>query len=449
MKLFSKVLVANRGEIAVRIIRACRELGIKTVAVHSDIEKDALHVRLADESVCIGPARSSYSYLNIPAIMSAAEITDSEAIHPGYGFLAENPQFAEVCKTSGVRFIGPSAESIRMAGDKAKARQIMIEAGVPVVPGSDGPVSEEDKMLALVKDIGVPVIIKASAGGGGKGMRVVENTGELKQAFQMAQREAMAAFGNGDVYIEKYISEMRHVEVQILADEQGSVIHLGERDCSVQRRHQKLIEESPSPGCAPEFRKLLGDLAVKAGKAFNYTSAGTIEFIVTEGQTPYFMEMNTRVQVEHPVTEMVTGIDIIKEQILIAAGQPLHMKQDEVKFSGHSMECRVNAEDPEKFIPSPGTISDFIPPGGPGVRVDTAAFCGWQVSPHYDSMIAKLIVHGEDRAEAITRMQRALLEFTVEGIQTTIPFHRKVMTSSLFKSGDFGTDFLSRLNESS
>jgi len=449
MKLFSKVLVANRGEIAVRIIRACRELGIKTVAVHSDIEKDALHVRLADESVCIGPARSSYSYLNIPAIMSAAEITDSEAIHPGYGFLAENPQFAEVCKTSGVRFIGPSAESIRMAGDKAKARQIMIEAGVPVVPGSDGPVSEEDEMLALVKDIGLPVIIKASAGGGGKGMRVVENTGELKQAFQMAQREAMAAFGNGDVYIEKYISEMRHVEVQILADEQGSVIHLGERDCSVQRRHQKLIEESPSPGCAPAFRKILGDLAVKAGKAFNYTSAGTIEFIVTEGQTPYFMEMNTRVQVEHPVTEMVTGIDIIKEQILIAAGHPLQLKQDDVNFTGHSMECRVNAEDPEKFIPSPGTISDFIPPGGPGVRVDTAAFCGWQVSPHYDSMIAKLIVHGEDRDKAITRMQRALSEFTVEGIQTTIPFHRKVMASSLFKSGDFGTDFLSRLNESS
>ena len=448
MKLFGKVLIANRGEIAVRIIRACRELGIRTVAVHSDVEREALHVRLADESVCIGPARSSYSYLNIPAIISAAEITDSEAIHPGYGFLAENPQFAEVCRTSGIRFIGPEASSIRQAGDKARARRIMKEAGVPVVPGSEGPVSDEAEMKALVKEIGLPVIIKATAGGGGRGMRVVERMEDLVQAFQTARQEALSAFGNGDVYVEKFISRMRHVEVQVIADQHGRVVHLGERDCSIQRRHQKLIEESPSPVADEAFRERLGSLAVRAAEAFGYTSVGTVEFIVTDGAEPYFMEMNTRVQVEHPVTEMVTGVDIIREQIRVAAGQPLSVRQDEVRLTGHSIECRINAEDPERFVPSPGMVRSFIPPGGPGVRVDTAVFAGWEVSPHYDSMIAKLVVHGADRTEAILKMRRALAEFVIDGIQTTIPFHQKVIASPLFASGEFGTDFLERFGSS-
>lgn len=446
MKLFNKVLIANRGEIAVRVIRACRELGILTVAVHSDVEDDALHVRLADESVCIGPAKSSYSYLNIPAIISAAEITDSEAIHPGYGFLAENPQFAEVCKTSGITFIGPDPASIRKAGDKASAREIMKKAGVRVVPGSDGPLADEAAVAKLVDEIGLPVIIKATAGGGGRGMRVVDRRETLGQAFQMARQEALAAFDNGQVYVEKFITRMRHIEVQILADMQGNIIHLGERDCSIQRRHQKLIEESPSPAASAAFRKKLGDLAVRAGKAFDYTSAGTIEFIVADGE-PYFMEMNTRVQVEHPVTEMVTGIDIIKEQIRLAAGQPLSVSQKDITVNGHSIECRINAEDPERFVPSPGRVTSFIPPGGPGVRVDTSVYSGWEVSPFYDSMIAKLIVHGADRPEAIARMRRALAEFGVEGIQTTIPFHRRVMDTELFSSGEFGTDFLERMHD--
>ncbi len=445
--MFSKILIANRGEIAVRIIRACHELGISTVAIHSDVERSALHVRLADESVCIGPASVSESYLNIPAIISAAEITDSEAIHPGYGFLSENPQFADVCKTSGINFIGPSAENIRSAGDKSRARQIIKNVGVPVVPGSDGSISDEKAIMALIKKIGLPVIVKASAGGGGRGMRVVERYEDLKHSYNMAQSEALAAFGNGDVYVEKFITQMRHVEVQIMADTKRNVIHLGERDCSVQRRHQKLIEESPSPVLNDRFRKKIGSLAIKSAKAFDYTNVGTVEFIVDNDNNIYFMEMNTRVQVEHPVTEMVTGIDIIKEQIRLAAGLPLSWKQNTIKLSGHSIECRINAEDPDKFIPSPGLITSIIPPGGPGVRVDTAAYTGWSVPPYYDSMIAKLIVHGADRKEAIARMRRALSEFTIEGIRTTIPFHKRVMDSALFQSGQFGVDFIERFNE--
>ncbi len=443
MTLFKKVLIANRGEIAVRIIRACRELGIKTAAVYSDVEKDALHVRLADEAVCIGPAHSSQSYLNIPAIISAAEITDAEAVHPGYGFLAENPHFAEACMTSGITFIGPSSENIRLGGDKAKARQIMKRRGVPVVPGSDGPLQDEEAALKIIKKIGVPSILKASAGGGGKGMRIIYDEKNLEQAYHMAQREALAAFGNGELYIEKYIPEMRHIEVQILADDTGSVIHLGERDCSIQRRHQKLIEESPYVFSNRQFRKKIGELAIKVARAMKYKNVGTVEFIVDNGNI-YFMEINTRIQVEHPVTEMITGIDIVKEQIKLAAGEPLSYKQHDVKFSGHSIECRINAEDPEKFTPCPGKITSFILPGGPGVRVDTAAYSGWVVPAHYDSLIAKVITHGKDREEAVARIQRALNEFIIEGIKTTLPFHMKILDDPDFLKGNFNTGFLEK-----
>jgi acetyl-CoA carboxylase biotin carboxylase subunit len=445
MKLFKKILVANRGEIAVRIIRACRELKIRTVAVYSDIEKDSMHVRLADEAVCIGPASSSQSYLNIPGILSAAEITDSEAVHPGYGFLSENPHFAEACHTSGITFIGPSPENIRLGGDKAKARQIMKRKGVPVVPGSDGPVVSEEVAGKVAKKIGFPVILKASAGGGGKGMRVVNEEKDLEQAFYLAQREALTAFGNSELYVEKYIPDMRHIEVQIMADGKGNVLHLGERDCSIQRRHQKLIEESPSPISTDKFRKKIGELAIKAAKALKYKNVGTIEFIVDSVGDIYFMEVNTRVQVEHPVTEAVTGIDIIKEQIKLAAGLPLEYKQSAIRPSGHSIECRINAEDPERFIPYPGKITFFYQPGGPGVRVDTAAYGGWVVPSQYDSLIAKLIVHGKSRAEAIEMMKRALDEFIIEGIKTTIPFHRKVFNHPDFISGEFDTGFVEKL----
>lgn len=445
MKLFRKILVANRGEIAVRIIRACRELGIKTVAVYSDIEKDSMHVRLADEAVCIGPASSAQSYLNIPGILSAAEITDSEAVHPGYGFLSENPHFAEACHTSGITFIGPSTENIRLGGDKAKARQIMKRKGVPVVPGSDGPVLSEEMAVKVAKKIGFPVIVKASAGGGGKGMRVVNEEKDLEQAFYLAQREALTAFGNSELYVEKYIPDMRHIEVQIMADGKGNVIHLGERDCSIQRRHQKLIEESPSPISTDKFRKKIGELGIKAAKALKYKNVGTIEFIVDSAGDIYFMEVNTRVQVEHPVTEAVTGIDIIKEQIKLAAGLPLEYKQSAIKPSGHSIECRINAEDPERFIPHPGRITFFYQPGGPGVRVDTAAYSGWVVPSHYDSLIAKLIVHGKNREEAIQMMKRALNEFIIEGIRTTIPFHKRVFNHPDFINGEFNTGFVEKL----
>lgn len=447
MKLFNKILIANRGEIAIRIIRTCKELGIKTVAIYSDIEKDSLHVRLADESVCIGPANPAQSYLNIPAILSTAEITDSDAIHPGYGFLSENYHFAEACITSGLTFIGPTPENIRLAGDKAKARQIMKRRGVPVVPGSDGPVVTEEAAMKTAKKIGFPIVIKASAGGGGRGMRIVKDEKDLEQAFYMAQREALTAFGNSELYIEEYIPEARHIEVQVMADNKGNIIHLGERDCSIQRRHQKLIEESPSPISTTEkFRKRIWELGVKAARAIKYRNAGTVEFIVDSEGNIYFMEMNTRIQVEHPVTEAITSIDIIKEQIKLSAGFPLEYKQSQIRPSGHAIECRINAEDHERFIPSSGKITFLSLPGGPGVRVDTAIYNGYVIPSHYDSLIAKLIVHGKDRSEAIARMRRALDEFIVEGIKTTIPFHKKVLSNPDFVNGNFDTSFVEKIN---
>jgi len=448
MKLFKKILIASRGEIAVRIIRACKELGIKTVAVYSDIDKDSLHVKLADESVCIGPANPGQSYLNIPAILSSAEITDSEAIHPGYGFLSENYHFAEACVTSGLTFIGPTPENIRLGGDKAKARQIMRRRGVPVLPGSEGPVATEEMVVKTAKKIGFPIVLKASAGGGGHGMKIVREEKDLEQAFYMAQREALASFGNSELYIEEYIPEARHIEVQILADNKGNVIHLNERDCSIQRRHQKLIEESPSPIATSEkFRKKIGELGVKAARAIRYRNAGTVEFLVNpEEGSICFIEINTRIQVEHPVTEAVTGIDIVKEQIKLSAGSPIEYKQAQLKPSGHAIECRINAEDPENFIPSPGKITFLSLPGGPGVRIDTAIYSGYVIPPNYDSLIAKLIVHGKDRGEAIARMKRALDEFIIEGIKTTIPFHKRVLENPDFIKGDFNTTFVEKIN---
>jgi acetyl-CoA carboxylase, biotin carboxylase subunit len=449
MKLFRKILISNRGEIAVRIIRACRELGIRTVAVYSDVDRESLHVRLADESVCIGPASPTQSYLNIPAILSAGEITDSDAIHPGYGFLSENHHFAEACMTSGITFIGPTPENIRLGGDKAKARQMMRRKGVPVVDGSDGPVATEEIAVKVAKKIGFPVVLKASAGGGGHGMKIVKEEKDLEQAFYMAQREALTAFGNSEIYIEEYISEMRHVEVQIIADNKGNTIHLNERDCSIQRRHQKLIEESPSPFTTSEkFRKRICELGVKAARAIKYRNVGTVEFIVDARGNIYFIEINTRVQVEHPVTEAVTGIDIIKEQIKLAAGLPLEYKQNQIRLSGHALECRINAEDPERFIPSPGKITFLSLPGGPGVRVDTAIYQGYVIPSQYDSLIAKLIVHGKDRSEAIVKMKRALDEFIIEGVNTTIPFHKKVLNNQDFIDGNFNTQFLEKMNGS-
>jgi len=448
MELFKKILIANRGEIAVRVIRACKELGIKTVAVYSDVEKEALHVRLADEAVCIGPANSAQSYLNIPGILSAAEITDSEAVHPGYGFLSENPHFAEACATSGITFIGPTPENIKIGGDKAKARQMMKRRGIPVVPGSDGPVISEELAMKVAKKIGFPVIVKASAGGGGRGMRIVNEESELEHAFHMAQREAFAAFGNGELYIEQYIPEIRHIEVQIAADSKGNTVHFGERDCLIQRRHQKLIEEAPSPVSTEKFRKKIGELAVRAAKAMKYRNIGTIEFIVDKEGNVYFMEINTRVQVEHPVTEMVSGMDLIKEQIKLAAGSLIDYKQHQIKFYGHAIECRINAEDPERFIPNPGKITFLSLPGGPGVRVDTAVYSGWTVPSYYDSLIAKVIVHGRNREEAVSRMKRSLDEFIIEGIKTTIPFHKKVFSQPDFVNGEFNTGFVDKINGS-
>lgn len=445
MKLFKKILIANRGEIAVRIIRACSELGIKTVAVYSDVDKESMHVKLADEAVCIGPANPQQSYLHTPAILSASEITDSEAIHPGYGFLSENPQFAEACGKSGITFIGPKPENIRLGGDKARARYILKKKGVPVVPGSDGLVKNAAVALKLAGKIGFPVILKASAGGGGRGMRIVEAEAGIENAFNTAQRESLAAFGCGDLYLEKYISEMRHIEVQVMADNKGNTVHLGERDCSIQRRHQKLLEESPGPNVTERFRKKIGDYAVKAAKALKYRNVGTLEFIVDLEDNVYFMEINTRIQVEHPVTEAVTGVDIVKEQIKLAAGNLLEFRQNKVTITGHAIECRINAEDPKRFVPSPGKITFLYLPGGPGVRVDTAAYSGWTVPSNYDSLIAKLIVTGRDREEAIHRMRRALKEFIVEGIQTTIPFQQKVLVSEEFLSGNYTTKFVENL----
>jgi len=445
-KKIKKLLVANRGEIAVRVIRAARELGIRTVAVYSEADRDAMHARLADEAICIGPANPSQSYLHIPAILSAAEITDSSAIHPGYGFLAENAHFAETCSSAGIVFVGPTPENIRLGGDKCRAREVLKSHGIPVVPGSDGILNSEEEALELAGKIGFPVMLKASMGGGGRGMKIVTSADELNNAVHLAQREAATAFGSKDLYMEKYIPELRHVEVQIMADEGGSVVHLGERDCSVQRRHQKLIEESPSPAVSPKIRKRLGELAVKAARALRYRNVGTVEFAVDPEWNVFFMEMNTRVQVEHPVTEEVTGVDIIKEQLRLAAGMPLSIKQTEVRMTGHAIECRVNAEDPVDFRPSPGLIGLFYQPGGPGVRVDTAAFGGWVVPSQYDSLIAKLIVHGTDRTEAIARMKRALQEFIVEGIRTTIPFHLRVLDHKDFISGKYNTSFLEKMN---
>lgn len=443
--MFKKILIANRGEIALRVIRACRELDIQTVAVFSEGDREALHVKAADEAVCIGPVASAKSYLNIPNIMSAAELTGVDAIHPGYGFLSENARFAEICESCGIAFIGPSPLAIETMGDKAKARKTMIEAGVPVVPGSKDIITDEETAAAVAEDIGYPVLIKASAGGGGKGMRVAQNSKELRSSIQAAQNEAQAAFGNSEVYLEKYVEEPRHIEFQILGDKYGNVVHLGERDCSLQRRHQKLLEEAPSSALTPELRAKMGAVAVKAAKSANYSNAGTIEFLLDRHGNFYFIEMNTRIQVEHPVTEMVTGLDLVKEQIRLAAGEPLGFTQRDIQIRGWAIECRINAENPDKnFMPSPGTIKIYHVPGGPGVRVDSAVYQGYTVPQYYDSMVGKLIVWGATRQEAIARMKRALEEFVIEGIHTTIPFHLKVLDNAFYRRGEVYTNFIQR-----
>jgi len=440
--LFKKILIANRGEIALRVIRACRELGIETVAVYSEADRESLHVRFADDDVCIGPAPARESYLKIPRIIAAAEITGADAIHPGYGFLAENAEFAEICAASKIAFIGPTPEQIRTMGDKAAARATMIANGVPVVPGTPGPVEDVEDALAFAVKIGFPVIIKAAAGGGGKGMRVARDADEFTRSFQMARSEALSAFGNGSVYVEKYLERPRHIEFQILGDAHGNCIHLGERDCSVQRRHQKLIEEAPSPAMTPALRKQMGDAAVLGAKSINYIGAGTMEMLLDSDGSYYFMEMNTRIQVEHPVTEMLTGVDLVKEQIRIAGGEKMSITETP-PLRGHVIECRVNAEDPAKnFQPSPGRIDVFHPPGGNGVRVDTHVYAGYTVPPFYDSMIAKVICQGRDRPEAVAKMRLALDTFVVQGITTTIPFLGRVMADPHFARGDVHTKFL-------
>jgi acetyl-CoA carboxylase biotin carboxylase subunit len=443
--MFTKVLIANRGEIALRVIRACRELGIATVAVYSEADRESLHVRFADDDVCIGPAPGRQSYLNIPRIIAAAEITGADAIHPGYGFLAENAEFAEICKASNITFIGPTADQIRAMGDKASARRLAKEAGVPTVPGSEGILSDVEEAATVADGIGFPVIIKATAGGGGKGMRIAHTPEQFAQLFSLAQNEALAAFGNGDVYVEKYLERPRHVEIQVLGDTLGRVVHLGERDCSVQRRHQKLIEESPSPALTQDLRTRMGDAAIALASAIGYVGAGTLEFLLDTDGSFYFMEMNTRIQVEHPVTEMVTGFDIVKEQIHVAAGDPLSLPAELNGLRGHAIECRVNAEDPARnFQPCPGLISAYHPPGGPGVRVDTHVYAGYTVPPHYDSLLAKVIVHGRDRTEALARMGQALDSFILEGVTTTIPFLARVIRHPAFVAGDVDTRFLER-----
>ncbi|HNV75076.1 MAG: acetyl-CoA carboxylase biotin carboxylase subunit [Gemmatimonadetes bacterium] len=442
--MFKKVLVANRGEIALRVIRACRELGIQTVAVYSEADRESLHVRFADDDVCIGPAPARDSYLKIPRIIAAAEITGADAIHPGYGFLAENAEFAETCAASNITFIGPTAEQIRVMGDKAAARKAMMDVGVPIVPGTPGPVDDPDAALEFAKEMGFPVIIKAAAGGGGKGMRVAKDADEFLRSFSLARSEALSAFGNGEVYVEKYLARPRHIEFQILGDKHGNVIHLGERDCSVQRRHQKLIEEAPSPAMTPELRARMGEAAVRGAKAIDYVGAGTIEMLLDEDGSFFFMEMNTRIQVEHPVTEQLTGVDLVKEQIRVAAGEPLSVLELP-PLRGHVIECRVNAEDPSRgFQPSPGRIDVFHPPGGPGVRLDTHVYAGYTVPPYYDSLLAKLIVQGRDRAEALRRMQLALESFIIEGVTTTAPFLARVMVNKGFQAGQVDTKWLER-----
>ena len=439
---FKKILIANRGEIACRLIWTCKEMGIKTVAVHSDVDRDSLHVRFADEAACIGPAPSAQSYLNIPAIISTAEIFNVDAIHPGYGFLAESPYFAEICEACNIKFIGPPANVIRLMGDKIEARRVMHEAGLPVVPGSPDAVTSEEEGLKLAREIGFPLMVKASAGGGGRGMRIVRSEQELGKALETASTEAAAAFNDGSVYIERYIEQPRHIEIQVLGDDYGNCIHLGERECSIQRRHQKLMEEAPSTVLTPELRKTMGEAAVDACKKLGYSSAGTVEFLLDAQNNFYFMEMNTRIQVEHPVTEMVTLADIVRNQIRIAEGEPLGYTQEDLLIVGHAIECRINAENPETFAPSPGTITAFNLPGGPGVRVDTFVYSGYQVSPFYDSLIAKVIVHARTRELAIARMKRALEAMVIEGIKTTIPLHLKIMDDPKFRKGEIDTNFM-------
>jgi acetyl-CoA carboxylase, biotin carboxylase subunit len=443
--MFKKVLIANRGEIALRIIRACKEMDIQTVAVYSEADKEALHVKYADEAYCIGPAQSAKSYLNITNIISAAEITGADAIHPGYGFLAENAQFAEICESCGIKFIGPSVNAIEKMGAKAVARETMIKEGIPVVPGTEGIVTDLEEARTIAEEIGYPVMIKASAGGGGKGMRIAQNKHDLEKAIQAAQSEAQASFGNAEVYIEKYVEEPRHIEFQILADSFGNVVHLGERDCSVQRRNQKLIEEAPSSALTPEMRLEMGEVAIRAAKAVKYENAGTVEFLLDKHNNFYFIEMNTRIQVEHPVTELVTGIDLIKEQLRVAAGEPLGYTQEDIKINGWAMECRINAEDPDRnFMPSPGKITTYIPAGGIGVRIDSAVYNGYSIPPFYDSMVGKLIVWGKDRDECINRMRRALNEMVIEGISTTIPFQLRILDNAFFQRGEIYTNFIQR-----
>ncbi len=446
--MFKKILVANRGEIALRVVRACRELGVKTVAVHSSADAHALHVRFADEAVCIGPPPSKDSYLNVPAILSAAEITHADAIHPGYGFLSENAEFAEVCEACKIKFIGPKPEVVRLMGNKVQARDAARKVGLPLLPGSAGVVKDARAAEAIAKEIGFPVILKAAAGGGGRGMKIVRDVRALAGAFATASAEAVAAFSNGDMYVERYVERPRHIEIQIVADEHGNIVHLFERECSVQRRHQKLIEEAPSPALTPELREEMGRVSVEAMKKIGYNSVGTIEYLLDEAGRFYFMEMNTRVQVEHPVTEYITGVDIVRTQIRLSAGEPLWFAQKDLKVNGHSIECRVNAEDPTTFAPWPGKITAYSAPGGNGVRIDSAVHEGAVVLPHYDSLVSKLVVHAESRPAALARMRRALGEYVVQGIRTNIPFHRAALEEDAFVRGEYDTRFVERLHAS-
>ena len=446
--MFSKILVANRGEIAVRIIRACKELGIRTVAIYSEADRNSLPVRLADEAVCVGGPKAEQSYLNIPAIISAAEITDVDGIHPGYGFLSQNAHFAEICESCNITFIGPSPQSMRLMGDKLAAKDLMRKSGIPIIPGSMSAVKNKEDALKTARRIQYPVIVKAAAGGGGRGMRVCHNDVRLISALMTCQAEAQVSFGNGDVFVEKCLERPRHVEFQILADKAGHTVHLGERDCTIQRRHQKLIEEAPSPAVDPKLRRKMGELAVRAAKAVNYHTVGTVEFLLSEDGSFYFIEMNTRIQVEHPVTEMVTGVDLVKEQIRVAAGEPLGYKQDDITIEGWAMECRINAEDPSNgFAPSPGRIAFYHQPGGPGVRVDTHVYANYEVPPYYDSLLAKLITKGDTRQDAIRIMQRALEEYFIEPLKTTIPLHRQILSDPTFWRGQIATDYIDRLLE--
>jgi acetyl-CoA carboxylase biotin carboxylase subunit len=440
--VFKKVLIANRGEIALRIIRACKELDIETVSVHSTADANSLHVRFADESICIGPPHARESYLNIPRLLSAIEISGADGVHPGYGFLAENAEFAEDCAAAGVKFIGPTPEQIRLMGDKATAKSTVRRVGTPLVPGSADILADPEEGLKVAEEVGYPVLLKASAGGGGKGMKIAETAADLPSAYRIASAEALACFGNGDLYLEKFVVRPRHIEVQIIGDEHGNVVHLGERECSLQRRHQKVLEEAPSPYVDAALRSQLGEVAISAAKAIGYSSVGTVEFLIDVNHDFYFIEMNTRIQVEHPITEMITGIDLVKQMIRSAAGEPLPFTQDDIQFKGHSIECRVNAEDPFTFAPSPGRITGYHEPGGYGVRVDSWVHDRASVLPYYDSLLAKLIVWGEDRDEAIKRMRWALDEYVIEGVRTTVPFHREVLRDPQFLSGDFDTSYI-------